>query len=146
MVPHIEEPPPQLTPDAVAPAAEPVPEKKTGISVTFHEESNRVYPGSTEEIVVEPPEPEPAVAKATSLTASLLGDDDRPPLVAVTAEPGMSKAKLHWLSAFNRIVNQLNEVCAPCNFLACACMPDLFQVAARVSNSPTSSSIHPEPL
>ncbi|XP_075749503.1 protein unc-13 homolog B isoform X7 [Rhipicephalus microplus] len=109
MVPHIEEPSPQLTLDAVVPAAETVPEKRSGISVTFHEESNRVYPGPTEEIVVEPPEPEPAVAKATSLTASLLGDDDRPPLVAVTAEPGMSKAKLHWLSAFNRIVNQLNE-------------------------------------
>lgn len=109
-VPHIvEEPPSQLKPDAVAPAAEPVPERKTGVTVTFHEESNQVYPGPTEEVAAEPPKQEPAAAKPASMTTSLFGDDDRPPLVAVTAEPGMSRAKLHWLSAFNRIVNQLNE-------------------------------------
>ncbi|XP_077515799.1 protein unc-13 homolog B-like isoform X8 [Amblyomma americanum] len=109
LAPHVEEPVSQLSPDIVAPVAEPVPEKKTGVSVTFHEESNRVYPGPADEVVVEPSEPEPAATKPASIAASLLGDDDRPPLVAVTAEPGMSKAKLHWLSAFNRIVAQLNE-------------------------------------
>lgn len=110
--------------------------KKQGVSVSFYEEGNRVYPESppraeadgtdavqsfavlrvddgttTPVVVVEgPPKEEPSAVPADrQLLSGTSILDDRPPLVAVTAEPGMSRGKLRWLSAFNRIVTQLNE-------------------------------------
>lgn len=89
------------------------PPRKTGVSVSFCEEVNQVYPGPP--ALAEEPVPEEPVSTTDSLAvpgvlAAAVAADDRPPIIAVTAEPGMSRGKLHWLSAFNRIVNQLNEV------------------------------------
>ncbi|XP_064474619.1 protein unc-13 homolog B-like isoform X4 [Ornithodoros turicata] len=87
--------------------------RKQGVSVSFYEEGNRVYPESPPREdapgLVAPVEVHDSPPKEPQLLSGVSILDDRPPLVAVTAEPGMSRGKLRWLSAFNKIVTQLNE-------------------------------------